>query len=109
MINKVPNVNSANRVETPDSTPTVEPILEGAKENVISKSERNKIIFNTSQKLMEAGVEIMPVSSEMAAIFLELGDNLLNEIDLSEEKMSEDEVQSVINDILSIKDSLNEQ
>ena len=99
MINQTLNVNSANRVEQ-------EEILDGAVENVLSKTERNRIIFNTSQHLLQAGVEINPVNTEMAAIFLDLGNKLLEEIDLAEDKMTEDEVQSVMDDILNMRKAL---
>lgn len=96
MINKTLNDNSANRVETP-----LKPV-----EGVVTKTQKNKILFNASQKIMEAGVEIVKISPALASILFNMGDNILKEIDLREDKMPEDEVQNIIDEILSIKKGL---
>jgi len=92
MINKTLNNNSANRVDK----------VEG----FLSKSEKNSTLFRASQKIMEAGVEMMKISSKMSAILFEMGDQMLKEIDLRDDKMTDDDIQNIIDDILSIKKGL---
>jgi hypothetical protein len=106
MINKVLNVNSANRVEKPKTT---EPVLKNTGAKVFDKDEKNRIIFNTAQKIMSAGTDILPLNPQLSAILLEFGNQKLDSIDLSDNKMTEDEVQSIIDDILKMKEVLNDQ
>ena len=72
-------------------------------DTVFSKNERNKKIFRTGHLLMDASVEISPLSPELGRIMFELGNTILEEVDLTDDKMSEDEINAVINDILAIK------
>jgi len=100
MINKNLDKNSANRVEKCDD------IAENGVQGILSKNERNTALFLTSEHLMKAGVEILKVSSEMSKIYFELGESILEEINLKDDKMSEDEIQNIMNDILNIKGTL---
>jgi len=87
MINKTLNENSANRVE----------------KIILSKNDRNAHLFAASTKLMEASVELLPVSTEMSAILADMGNKMLEEIKLEADKMEEAELQTIIDDILSMK------
>ncbi len=97
MINRNLDVNSSNRVDD---------IRENGVKGVLSKNERNTALFLASEHLMQAGTEVLKISPEMAAIYFKLGDGLLKEINLKDDKMSEEEVQSIMDEILNIKGNL---
>lgn len=99
MINKNLNDNSSNRVED-------ETLAENGVQGYISKNEKNNIMFRVSEHLMQAGILMVQVSGEMASIYLQLGEAILKEIDLKDDKMTEDEVQNIMDDILNIKGTL---
>jgi len=63
------------------------------------KKTRNDRLYVSAEYLMLASKEILPLSSELAKTFYDLGDLLLKDM-TNEEKMSYDEMEDVLSDIL---------